>query len=367
MLRNWLWLLLTACLGGLLGAHLAGSASDPAGVRAAPELAAVRHVAAQTAARSHTAVAGPGLEPLRAGLHTIRDGVAAARAVSVAPAGEHVIAFSAAARTLSANAEGLPADQAPVGAAPPAVTFATQAPAAPIGPPLVLSDVRTLSLTPFAATIAWRTNDDSTDRIAYGLDSLSLWTGTSGPGREHQAVVTGLAFATSYRLEVEASTADGRAAVAAYTLTTPALSGATSASTQAGALELDGQPFFPTMVWAQCADGYAGNLAVGIDLFMGNDCENGRQQLDRLGGRALSVADMHETSLAGTGLLGWYLPDEWDTHLPSNLTAADVARSVPTGQGGVRFLTLTNHFYSRAPRPFRKAAGCTRPWSRTPT
>ena len=49
------------------------------------------------------------------------------------------------------------------------------------------------------------------------------------------------------------------------------------------------------------------------------------------------------------GTVGTHLPDEWDTHLPGNLTTADALRLVPPTPGsGPRFLTLTNHFYSRA-------------------
>src|SRR5437588_20777 len=103
------------------------------------------------------------------------------------------------------------------------------------------------------------------------------------------------------------------------------------------------------MVWGQCPDAVAGNLAEGIDLFMGNGCASGAQLASWLGGAAFVLADAREPATGRAGTLGTHLPDEWDTHLPNNLTAADAQRLVPpTAGSGPRFLTLTNHFYSRA-------------------
>jgi hypothetical protein len=250
------------------------------------------------------------------------------------------------ATTTSASAEPEPQPEtAPAGPPPPPP------------PPIQISNVHVVGVTPFTATVAWQTSEPSTDRLAYGLDTPSVWSETSGPTRDHQAVATGLTFSNSYRFEVQAATPDGRTAVAAGALTTPALPAQTAASSQAGALQVNGQPFFPKMVWAQCADGYAGNLAVGINLFMGNACGNVRQQMARLGGRALSVADWHETSpTTGAGFLGWHLPDEWDLHTTAHPSAAQIANQVPEAAAGMHFLTLTAHFYSHAePLPLGRA------------
>jgi len=103
------------------------------------------------------------------------------------------------------------------------------------------------------------------------------------------------------------------------------------------------------MVWEQCPDAVAGNLAVGIDLFMANGCGDSGQLASWLNGTAFTVGDAKEQPADRTGSIGTYLPDEWDTHLPNDFSAADAYRLVPPTSGsGPRFLTLTNHFYSRA-------------------
>ena len=64
----------------------------------------------------------------------------------------------------------------------------------------------------------------------------------------------------------------GPSQVEEYVLTTPALSAPVQMTTSNGVILLNGQPSFPKLVWAQCPDAVEGNLAVGIDLFMGNGC-----------------------------------------------------------------------------------------------
>jgi hypothetical protein len=103
------------------------------------------------------------------------------------------------------------------------------------------------------------------------------------------------------------------------------------------------------MVWAQCPDAAASNLDVGIDFFMGNGCGTGADLANWVTGRAFVLADAQAPAAARAGTVGTHLPDEWDTHLPGDLTTADALRMVPEIPGsGPRFLTLTNHFYSRA-------------------
>jgi hypothetical protein len=103
------------------------------------------------------------------------------------------------------------------------------------------------------------------------------------------------------------------------------------------------------MVWGQCTDAVGGNVALGIDLFMGNGCGSGAQLASWLGGSAFALADAQELAAGRDGTVGTHLPDEWDTHLPNDFTLADANRIAPPTPGsGPRFLTLTNHFYSRA-------------------
>jgi hypothetical protein len=120
-------------------------------------------------------------------------------------------------------------------------------------------------------------------------------------------------------------------------------------STGDGAVLVDGQPSFPKLVWNQCPDAVSGNLGVGIDFFMGNGCGSSAQLATWLSGSAFAVGDAKEPASARAGTVGTFLPDEWDTHLPNDFSAADAARLIPRSPGsGPRFLTLTNHFYSRA-------------------
>jgi len=209
--------------------------------------------------------------------------------------------------------------------------------------------VHTTSLTAFSATIAWRTSLPATSRIAYGLDAPVLWTAPNIASTEHQATLTGLTFSTSYKVAVTATNEGSPSRVEEYVLTTPALSAPVQMTTSNGVILLNGQPSFPKLVWAQCPDAVAGNLAVGIDLFMGNGCGTGSELATWVSGRAFVLANAQAPTTARAGTVGTHLPDEWDTHLPGDLTTADAMRLVPEIPGsGPRFLTLTNHFYSRA-------------------
>jgi hypothetical protein len=228
-------------------------------------------------------------------------------------------------------------------------TTTTTTPAAPSGPPPTISNVRTLALTPFSATFAWQTNEAATSRVVYGLDVPVVWSAPTSSGTAHQMTISGLVPASSYKLDVTATTADGRSGVSQFMLTTPALFGPVHASTGNGAILLDGEPSFPKLVWNQCPDAVAGNLAVGIDFFMGNGCGSSAQLATWLSGTAYAIGDAKESASARAGAIGTFLPDEWDTFLPNNFTAGDAARLIPPSpSSGPRFLTLTNHFYSRA-------------------
>jgi hypothetical protein len=247
----------------------------------------------------------------------------------------------------------------PSGAEPPAPTTTTPAattpatttttPAAPTGPPPSIDNVHTISLTPFSATLAWQTSEAATSRVVYGLDAPVIWTAPTESGTTHVVTVGGLTHSSTYHLDVTATTADGRSAVAQFLLTTPDLNGPVEAATANGAILLNGQPAFPKMVFDQCPDGVSGNLAVGIDTFMGNACGSGAQLASWLNGTAFVIANAAEAPSDRVGAIGTHLPDEWDTHLPNTFSTADAFRLFPVNAGsGPRFLTLTNHFYSHA-------------------
>lgn len=354
-LRTVCWLLLAVFAGTTIGFRigLPGSESAPAAARSATARAADALAFAPPSGRRVVpvgldtgAASSPGLRPL--------SGVKAeSLSVSGGPTAEadssDAIAFNAPygrALTFLALPSSAPTTTTPT---PPTDTTSTAAPAAPSGPPPKIEDVHTVSLTPFSATISWRTSEPASSRVVYGLDAPVIWTAPTAIGTTHQALVSGLAFSSSYQLDVTAATADGRSAVSQFLLTTPPLTGPVQVSTGGSVIRLNGQPSFPKMVWAQCPDAVAGNLAQGIDLFMGNGCGSGAQLASWLGGSALVLADAREPASGRAGTVGVHLPDEWDTHLPGNLSAADAARLIPQVAGsGPRFLTLTNHFYSRA-------------------
>ena len=349
--RTVCWLLLAVFAGATIGFRIGLPGSDSAPVSAAsptPRSAPSLTFAPPSGRRVvpaglSTGASMPGLRPL-SGVEA--ESVALSGAGSAGESG--AIAFNAPyARALSFLA--LPGASAPISTPAPTETTTTPAPAAPTGLPPEIENVHTVSLTPFSATISWRTSEAASSRIAYGLDAPVIWTAPTVTATEHQATVTGLTFSSSYLLAVTATTTDGRSAVAEFLLTTPGLTGPVHASTGGGAILLDGRPSFPKMVWGQCPDAVAGNLAAGIDLFMENECGSGAQLASWLGGHARVLADAQASAAGRAGTVGTHLPDEWDTHLPGNLTVAEAQRLVPPVPGsGPRFLTLTNHFYSRA-------------------
>jgi hypothetical protein len=343
-----------AVFGCLLGWLVAGRPT--ASPTAQPVVAAARNASApqvRQPPRRHYRPATPG--PLPVGLTPLdakaRAALRARLSYGAGPrskpavAEAHVIAFSST-RTFFDAGTGDGSTATTVSTAT-TETGTTPTVTVPTGPPIQITDVHTVSLSPFAATIAWQTSEPVDSRVAYGFGLPTLWTASS-PGSSHVATVTGLSFGKSYRVWVTAHAADGRTAEADYMLTTPALSGPAQGATGNGAFLVDGQPIFPTIVWTQCPDSYGQDLAVGIDLFLGNGCGSDQQAVNALGNSAFYASSAFGPGASGPGLVGSYLPDEWDTHMAGNLTAADVAQMIPRGTLSPRFLTLTNHFFSGA-------------------
>jgi hypothetical protein len=116
-----------------------------------------------------------------------------------------------------------------------------------------------------------------------------------------------------------------------------------SAAVRDGRLVVDGKPLFPIMSWGECIDGFETSLPVGTNLYAGNRCGGLEAQLPALGDRALSAAVQGEPVPDQGSVIGVFYPDEPDGQ---GLTAKTMPTIDP--QAGVRFLTLTNHFYSGA-------------------
>jgi hypothetical protein len=214
--------------------------------------------------------------------------------------------------------------------------------------PLEISDVRLVYVSASAARISWHTNLPTLGRAVYGIDEPTVWAPADVPGLDHEAVLGGLAFSKTYDVAVRALDDWGRVAAADLELTTQPLGERQTAESRSGAILVDGQPVFPLMVWHLCSDGYAKHIADGINLFMGDDCDE-TSMPELLDGRAYSLVANTNSELDGPGVLGWYYRDEWDAFLPSNVSQADLQKElVPPKPGRLSFLTLTNHFYSHA-------------------
>jgi hypothetical protein len=218
--------------------------------------------------------------------------------------------------------------------------------------PLEISNAEVVSVTSSSARITWKTNVPAQAQAAYGFDAPTIWAQPSGDSLiEHESVLTGLEFATTYQVYLHAIDEWNRAQTTTVTITTEAMPDRSVASTTGSQIVVDNRPFFPTAVWGQCSDGFGSNIDDGINLFMGDGCSKDDTALSaRLDGRAYSIVNAeHAGTLDGRGLIGWYYPDEWDAFLQSTVTRQDLEKSIAAPQAGrISFLTLTNHFYSLA-------------------
>jgi hypothetical protein len=188
--------------------------------------------------------------------------------------------------------------------------------------------VQASPVSPAAILISWH----GPDRAAVGLQGQppTIWL-DGGPGPNHDVTLGGLSFTASYDVHVGGATVTVRPAQP---------TGPVAGSVAGGDLLLEGQPFFPVLLWGQCPY-YDGLLSMGINVFLNNPCPGGAEaQLAALAGRGLSVVEAGAGTTTGAGLIGTYYPDEADLH---NFTGANLPQTT-----GVRFLTLSNHFYSAA-------------------
>ncbi len=226
-----------------------------------------------------------------------------------------------------------------------------ETPAPPLEP-LAISDAQVVSVTSSSARLTWKTNVPAQTQTSYGLDAPTVWTQPSGDSLvEHESVLTGLEFGTTYQVYLHAVDEWNRAQTTTMTITTQGMPDRSVASTNGSQIVVDNRAFFPTAVWAQCSDGFNSNINDGINLFMGDGCSTDDATLSaRLDGRAYSIVNANSAETAdGRGLIGWYYPDEWDAFLQSTVTRQELDKSIPAPRAGrISFLTLTNHFYSLA-------------------
>ena len=216
--------------------------------------------------------------------------------------------------------------------------------------PLAIDNVQVSALTSSSARVTWQTNVPTLEQTAFGLDAPTIWTAPSSAVRiDHESVVTGLEFSTSYTAYLHAVDEWNRAQTATVTFTTGPMLDQSNARTNGSGIFVDDRPFFPTAVWEQCSDMFNSNIEDGINLFMGDGCQDDTGLPARLAGRAYSIVDSENANATGRGVIGWYFPDEWDAFLQSNVKRADLQDDIPSARAGrISFLTLTNHFYSKA-------------------
>ena len=216
--------------------------------------------------------------------------------------------------------------------------------------PLAIDNVQVSALTSSSARVTWQTNVPTLEQTAFGLDAPTIWTAPSSAVRiDHESVVTGLEFSTSYTAYLHAVDEWNRAQTATVTFTTGPMLDQGNARTNGSGIFVDDRPFFPTAVWEQCSDMFNSNIEDGINLFMGDGCQDDTGLPARLAGRAYSIVDSENANATGRGVIGWYFPDEWDAFLQSNVKRADLQDDIPSARAGrISFLTLTNHFYSKA-------------------
>src|SRR4051794_37033131 len=254
------------------------------------------------------------------------------------------------ARVRRSHLKPKPADE-PTGieAAPDDSRNYAEAPPPPLDP-LEISNVQVSALTSSSARITWETNVPTLEQTAFGLDTPTVWTAPSSAVRiDHVSDITGLEFSTTYTAYVHAVDEWNRAQTATVTFTTGPMLDQSAARTSGSSIYVDDRPFFPTAVWAQCSDMFDSNINDGINLFMGDGCQDDTGLPARLGGRAYSIVDSENANATGRGVIGWYFPDEWDAFLKGDVKRSDLAQDIPSARPGrISFLTLTNHFYSKA-------------------
>lgn len=348
------WLLVSAALGGGLGLAIAHRPGGVGSVDASAPVVVAHATPTATApqliywnVRRHLALdlQQPGLHPLGNSVlasHTLDVNEHATVGPQTAPTGE-VVTFSSGPRRFAVESNPGDSGSGTSGTD----TSSTTTTAAPVNTtPIVISDVHTVSLGPFSATIAWHTSEAVSSRISYGLSGPTLWTPATA-STDHVATVDGLAWSTTYQLWVNANATDGRSASLPYALTTPPFDDTNpTISTGNGQALVDGQLVFPSVVMGACPENFPQLLADGVNFFEDSRCDNPSVELSMLAGKGFLIDQSAKPHVSGA--VASFLPDEWDTFLPGNLTADQAAKLVPYRPVGPRFLTLTNHFYSGA-------------------
>jgi hypothetical protein len=215
---------------------------------------------------------------------------------------------------------------------------------------LKLDNLKVSSVSAYGATVDLKTTNPAKVYVGYGLAAFgvpTMWAQTASAAMTGQsATLTGLDAGSAYKVWVTAVGGDGQRVQSTLDLTTPGIiqHPSVSVSKPLSAILLDGQPYFPMMLYSVCPWHYGAALNAGINLFALNACGTFQTQLNTLGGAAYSAGVAGGHSGSGPGIIGWFHYDEPDG---ANVSAAELP-GPPEGATGLSFLTLTNHFYSNA-------------------
>jgi hypothetical protein len=214
---------------------------------------------------------------------------------------------------------------------------------------LQINNLKVATLAAYDGTLTWQTTNPAKVQVGYGtaaFDVPTIWAPVAASGSGQVASLIGLDSSSTYKVWVTAVGDDGQRAEATLDLTTPGLIAhpTVAASRRNSAIMLDGQPFFPMMLYSVCPWAYPAALAAGINLFALNACGSLQTQLNALGGAAYSAGVAGGHGGSGSGLIGWFHYDEPDG---ANVGANELP-GPPPDVPGLSFLTLTNHFYSGA-------------------
>ena len=224
----------------------------------------------------------------------------------------------------------------------------TPAPATePVPPPprpfgFAGADVDTSSA--LAATVTWSTTQPSTATVRWGPTGVRplLWRRVTAPRTSHTLRLDALGIAKPYTVAIEARSADGEVAQTTLAFTSASAPATVTPTVDDGVVRVNGGAFFPFLTWQECPDRWQPEIDQGITLFAGNPCTGIESLLGGLGGRALVAGTSDDAAPpAGAPLVGWFYPDEADGR---GLDAA----ALPAPGPGLRFLTLTSHFWSAA-------------------
>ncbi len=235
---------------------------------------------------------------------------------------------------------GEPDTTAPETTAQETTTTAPPPPTEPTGP----APQDTLAeATPVSARLTWRTAVPTTGRVSVGSPELgpTRWLPPTALGTDHSVTVGSLSPRRTFRVWIRSTAEDGTRDETSFDVTTPAPTGPIRAATGGGVLQLDGQLWFPLLVYGLCSNHIDTALSADLTLVAFNPCGGLEEQLRALDGRALSAGAATDEPMDDPGVIGWFYPDEADAQGMTGDT-------LPALPGGPTFLTLTNHFYSGA-------------------